>query len=246
MKKKFILVIPARLKSKRFPEKPLKKILGLPMIIRTAIQCEKAVGKKNIIIATDSVKIVKVCNKHKFKAILTKKALTGTDRVSEIAKKIKAEYYINVQGDEPIFNPKDIKLLLNQIKNRKNEVLLGYTEINNIKDITNKNVPKVCFDKNSYLLYASRSVIPFNFTSKKIKYFRQVLAYAFPRKKLLKFSLYKKKDQIENNEDIEILRFFKLGIKVKLVKMSNFSHPVDRPEDIKIVEKLILKKNYKL
>ena len=67
-----------------------------------------------------------------------------------------------------------------------------------------------------------------------------------PRKKLLKFSLNKKNDQIENNEDIEILRFFKLGIQVKLVKMSNFSHPVDRPEDIKIVEKLILKKNYKL
>ncbi len=243
MKKKFILVIPAKLKSKRFSEKPLKKILGLPMIIRTAIQCEKAVGKKNIIIATDSVKIVKVCNKHKFNALLTKKTLTEIDRVSEVAKKIKAEYYIKVQDNEPIFNPDDIKLLLNQIKNRKNEVFLGFTEINKFKEITNKNVPKVCFDKNLYLLYASRSVIPFNFTNKKIKYFKQVLAYAFPRKKLLKFSSYTKKDQIENNEDIEILRFFKLGIKVKLVKMSNFSHPVDKFEDIKIVEKLILKKN---
>ena len=57
---KIIIVIPARLKSSRFPEKPIKKILGIPMIIRVARICERIFKKQNIIIATDSKKIIRI------------------------------------------------------------------------------------------------------------------------------------------------------------------------------------------
>ena len=241
-KRKYLLVIPARLKSKRFYAKPLKKILGIPMIIRTARQCEKAVHRRDILIATDSHKIKKICDEYGYKSLITKKeVLTGTDRVSLVAKKIYADYYINIQGDEPIFNPTDLKIILKKIKRNHKDVMLGFTKITNFKDIKNINIPKICFDKKHNLIYASRLPVPYNF-KKKSKHFRQVLAYSFPRKKLFQFSSFSSKGIIENSENIEILRFLENGLKVKLIKMSSKSKSVDTPEDLKRVEK-ILKKN---
>jgi 3-deoxy-manno-octulosonate cytidylyltransferase (CMP-KDO synthetase) len=110
---KYIVVIPARYQSKRLPGKPLVRIGGLPMIVRTYNQCLKIVSKNKIIVATDSYKIRKVCDEYKIKSLITSnKCLTGTDRVAEVAKKIKAKFYINVQGDEPFFNPIDLKKLI--------------------------------------------------------------------------------------------------------------------------------------
>ena len=97
--KDYLLVIPARFQSKRLPGKPLIDICGLPMIIRTYFQCRKVVQKSKIIIATDDKRIQKVCDQYNVKSILTSKScLTGTDRIAEVANKIKAKFYINVQG----------------------------------------------------------------------------------------------------------------------------------------------------
>ena len=127
---KYIIVIPARYKSKRLPGKPLSNIGGLPMIVRTYNQCSKVVSKRKILVATDSNKIKKVCDEYKIKSIITSnKCLTGTDRVAEVAKKIKCSFYINVQGDEPFFNPNDLKMLIKEAEKRPNEVINGYTEI---------------------------------------------------------------------------------------------------------------------
>ena len=83
------------------------------MIIRTCIQCSKAVKKDKILVATDNIKIVKECSKYGFKSlIISNKCLTGTDRVFEVARKTNYSHYINVQGDEPLFNPKDLIRLI--------------------------------------------------------------------------------------------------------------------------------------
>ena len=234
MRKKYLLVIPARYHSSRLPGKPLINLKGIPMIIRTCIQCSKVVPKKNIIVATDDKRILKICESFGFNCHLTKKkCLTGTDRVGEIAKIIKAEYYINVQGDEPIFNPQDILKLLEKIQKKHKDVLLGFTELKQKNLINNKNIPKVFFDKNFNLLFASRNPI-FN-KKKSQKHFRQVLAYSFPREKLNIFTKVKKRTFFENKEDIEILRFLELGVNVQLIKMSNISKSVDVKSDIKLV-----------
>ena len=68
------------------------------------------------------------------------------------------------------------------------------------------------------------------------------MVYSFPRKKLLKFGNEKKKSYLESLEDIEILRFLELGESVKLIKMSNKSHPVDTRQDLKYVRKVIQKR----
>ena len=241
----FIVVIPAIFGSKRLPGKPLKIILGLPMVIRTCMQCLLVVKRSQLIVATDDIRIQKCCEKYSINSMLTsKKCKTGTDRVAEVAKKIKVKNYINVQGDEPIFNPIDLKNMIKQAKKNRNKILLGYTKIENKINIGNKNIPKVVFDKNENLLYASRNPIPFVNLNKSCKSWRQVLVYSFPRVEVLKFYNMRKKTFLEEKEDIEILRFLEIGSKVKLVKMTNKSHPVDTMKDVHQVEKFL--KNEKI
>ena len=204
----FIVVIPARLDSKRLPKKPLIIIEGLPMIIRTANQCSKVIDKKKIVIATDSKKIKAVCDNFSYKCVLTsKKCLTGTDRVAEVAKKIKAKIYINLQGDEPIFNPNDIKKFLKVALSNQDKILNGFSEIKNITDYKNLSIPKLVFNNLGELMYMSRSPIPGNKKNRLIRAWKQVCIYSFPRKTLLQFSATKNKSSLEKIEDIEIFNF---------------------------------------
>ena len=240
--KKYLFVIPARLKSKRLPNKPIKLIKGLPMIVRTFLQCNKAIKKKNIVIATDSNKIVNVCKKYDIPSMLTTaKCLTGTDRVAEIAKKIKSQIYINLQGDEPIFPPADIKKFLKQALKYKKNILNAYCNVSSRNHFLDVNIPKLLFDKNENLIYMSRAPIPGNKKKKFYKAWRQVCIYSFPRNKLLLFNKMRSKTELEKIEDIEILRFIENGEKIKMVKLSNKSMSVDNKEDLKKVSLKIKK-----
>jgi len=236
----YLLVIPARYKSKRLPGKPLLNINGIPMIIRTFNQCLKVVPRTKILVATDDKKIKKICENKNIKTLMTsKKCLTGTDRVAEVAKKIKKDFYINVQGDEPICNPKDIKKIIKFAKKFPNEVFNGFTKITNKEQFYSPNVPKVVFNNNTDLLYMSRSPIPSNKKQQFIKAWRQVCIYSFPYKSLKAYASIKKKTSLEFIEDLESNRFLELGYRVKMLKMSNRSVAVDTLEDLIKVRKLV-------
>lgn len=246
-KKKIICVIPARYNSKRFPGKPLVKILGIPMLLRTYNQCLKVVNKDKIFVATDDDRIKQLCIENKINFIITsKKCLTGTDRIAELSKKLKFNNYINIQGDEPILNPNDLKKIIVATINNPNFVYAGYSKINNISEYRNSYIPKIVFDKNKYLIYTSRAPIPSNKNNKFHIGYKQVCLYSYPLKLLRK--LKKKKSYIENLEDLELLRFLESNIKVKMIKMSTTSISVDCPKDIKkVINKIksiqFLKKN---
>lgn len=242
--KKFVLVIPARYESTRFPGKPLTDILGKPMIQRVYEQCTKAVSSDLIYIATESHLIRKVCEEFGAQVIITRSdCKTGTDRIAEVAKTIKADNYINVQGDEPVFDPNDIIKIIKALDLHKGEILNGYCALLNSNEYLSYSVPKVVFRSDGRLLYMSRSPIPGNKSGDfKIGY-RQVCAYSFPREALRKFGQLKKKTQFECEEDIEILRFLELGYEVRMLEMSNASIPVDHLEDVEKVTKQILDTN---
>ena len=240
---KYYLVIPARYNSKRFNGKPLVNICGVPMIIRTYNQCKKVIPKEKILVATDDQRIKKVCEMSGIKVVMTsKKCLTGTDRVAEFAKKIKADVYINVQGDEPIFNPKDIKDLIQKTKKYPNDVINGYTKIRDEKQFRSGNVPKVVFRKDGRLLYMSRSPIPVTKKQKFITAWRQVCAYSLPRKALKAFSANKKKTPLEQIEDCELIRFLELGFEIRMIKMTDVSIPIDIKEDLAKVKRILKKR----
>ena len=240
--KDFIVVIPARYNSKRLPGKPLIKIKGIPMLLRTYYQCKKVVSESKIVIATDDSRIQKLCKKHNIQSVMTsKKCLTGTDRIYELSKKIKKDFYINVQGDEPICNPKDIKKIIFFAKKYPYDVINGYTEIRDKNSFYSQNIPKVIFDNNKNLIYMSRAPIPSNKKKRFIKGWRQVCIYSFPFRSLRNFALNKKKTLLESIEDLESNRFIELGYKVKMIKMSDKSIVVDTKDDLKKVEKILKK-----
>ena len=167
MKDKVVIIIPARFGSKRYKGKPLVKILGRELVLRVADICKKTIGEKNLYIATDSNKIANKVKESGYKYILTSKnCLTGTDRVAEAAKKIKAKIYINVQGDEPLVNPRDIRRVINAKKIYPNHVICGYDKIHKLQDPKSLNLPKVVVNSKKELIYISRSLIP---GSKKVK-----------------------------------------------------------------------------
>jgi len=240
----YIVVIPARYKSSRLEGKPLIDLNGIPMIIRTYRQCLKAVPSNLIYIATDHDLIKKTCSKEGIQVVMTSSnCLTGTDRVAEVSEKIHAETYVNVQGDEPLFNPDDLKLLLKEIKKYPNDIITGYCEIDNELMHKDIHVPKVVIRPDGRLLYASRAPIPFNKLNTFQKGWRQVCAYAFPKAVLKIFSSVKKKTELEEIEDIEYLRFLELGLEVRTLRMSKKSLAVDTPEDVILAKKMISKLN---
>lgn len=240
---KYYLVIPARYKSKRLPGKPLLDICGLPMIVRTYRQCAKVIPKSKILVATDDLRIKNVCQKENIKVVMTSKnCLTGTDRIAEVAKKFRAKFYLNVQGDEPICNTSDIKKLLRFAKKSPNKIINGYTKITNRKDFYSGHIPKVVFRKDGRLLYQSRAPIPTTKQKEYVYAWRQVCIYSLPYKSLKAFSSNKKKTQLESLEDCELLRFLELGHEILMIKMSNKSVSVDTKQSLNTVRK-ILKKN---
>ena len=236
----FLLVIPARYKSKRLPGKPLINLKGIPMIVRTYNQCKKVVAPSKILVATDNKKIFNICKKNNINVMMTSnKCLTGTDRVAEVARKIKKKFYINVQGDEPICNPSDIKKIIRTARKYPNKVINGFTKIKNKNMFYSPHVPKVIFRKGGNLIYMSRAPIPSNKKGSFIRGWRQVCIYSFPYKSLKIFSNLKKKTILERIEDLELNRFIEIGHEVKMIEMSNRSVAVDTKSDLKKVVKLI-------
>jgi len=236
----YIVIIPARYKSTRFPGKPLTDIMGKSMLLRTYEQCIKAVDAKLVYVATEDQRIVDHCNSFGIQVILTSdECLTGTDRIAEVATKIKVDYYINVQGDEPLFNPDDIVKITELLETYPGEILNGYTAITDEKQYTSVSVPKVVFRPNGKLLYMSRSAVPGNKASSFVKAWRQVCIYAFPFDALAAFAGCKTKTTLEAEEDIEILRFLELDYEVRMIELSSESIAVDNPEDVsEVIHKL--------
>ena len=243
---KAVVIIPARYESSRFPGKPIEDILGVPMIIRVADICAKAVGKDSVFIATDNMKIVEVVEKYRYQSIMTSKnALTGTDRVAEAAKKIEADIYINVQGDEPTIKPENIINIIKTKSKYPNYIVNSFYRILKNEDPHNANIPKVVKNEKNFLVYMSRSIVPGTKKQEieKNEYFKQVCIYGFSKSELDDFLNFGKKSKIEELEDIEILRFFELNKKIFMVEASDTSLAVDEPSDIKKVEEFLLKSN---
>lgn len=245
---KTVIIIPARYGSSRYKGKPLVKILNREMILRVADICSKVVKKEFLYIATDHKKIAKLVEREKYNVIMTSsKCLTGTDRVAEAAQKINSKIYINVQGDEPTIDFRDIKKIIQAKIKYPSHVICGYDKINKFENPLSKNIPKVVLNKQQELIYISRNLIPGS--KKKIKNFnflKQVCIYAFNKNELNQFYAKNKKSIIENIEDIEILRFFDLGVKIKMIKLQSNSVAVDEVKDIKKAEKLIISKIKKI
>ena len=232
------IVIPARYQSSRFPGKPLQKILNKEMILWVLEASSKAVGKNHVYVATDDNRIAEIVCKNNYKSIMTSPHhLTGTDRIAEAVKKLNYQVIINVQGDEPLVNPIDIKNCIKKKITFPNKVINGYSFLNKEEDPNNINIPKVVTNEKEELIYMSRKAIPGSKDLKNspLKYKKQVCIYGFNKDELYNFKKYGK-SSLEHHEDIEILRFLEINRKVLMFQCMHPSIAVDIPQDIDKVE----------
>ena len=246
MKKDYILIIPARIASTRLPNKLLLEINSKSIIQRTYECALAALGSnEKIIIATDSCAIEKHCRTFGANVIMTsKECLTGTDRVAEVAEKIEADQYINLQGDEPIFPSKELSLFINTVTKDPKVVHTAITKIKRESDFRNLSIPKMVFSNSRRLLYSSRAAIPSSKDNSFKNAYKHVCIYAFNKDHLKIFKSNTKTD-FENQEDLEINRFLEMDITVKCVFLKSCGKAVDTIEDFNEVSNLISKLSMK-
>lgn len=244
---KVVGIIPARYKSTRFEGKPLCLINNVPMIKRTYLQAKKSQLLDELIVATESVTIKEYCMREKIPVIMTSQAcLTGTDRIAEVARSINADLYVNIQGDEPVIDPKSIDEIVSEYKIHTDKYIAYnlYKYINEKDEISTDTIIKVITNEKDELMYMSRLGIPFNKLNNEAKYKKQVCVYGFTKKALDIFSS-RAKTQNEQYEDIEILRFVDMGYTVKMKETKVDSIAVDIPSDVQKVERFLEQKGLK-
>lgn len=234
-----IVVIPARLKSTRLPEKPLADIHGKSMIRHVYEKCCMTIEKSNVYVATDSERIKDEVHSFGGNIVMTSdKCLTGTDRIAEANEILNAEFIINVQGDEPMINPNDVKLVYDEMIKDNSNILNCFCKIHE-DEILMPSVPKVVISNSNKLIYMSRSGIPFNKDMKPFAKYKQVCIYGFNKNHLKIFKSQSKKTNNELVEDLEILRFLDLDLSVKMIQVSEGGIAVDTSYDLERVRSLM-------
>ena len=235
-----IAVIPARLASTRLARKALRPIKGVPLVGRVYEAVAKSKLLSDVIIATDSDEILQVCEKHGWHARMTSSShRSGTERVHELSNLIRADVYINVQGDEPLTRSEHIALLLEVIANPAVEVGTLMTPAAVI-DIPNPNAVKVVTDKDGKALYFSRATIPFDRDSSNPAYFKHLGFYAYRKPALDRF-VSLPESALEKSERLEQLRFLENGIAIYVGETPFDSVGVDTEEDLLRVEGILRK-----
>jgi len=232
-----LIVIPARLGSTRLKEKPLRKILGKPLI-RWVVENLKKTGQE-LLVATDSEEIKEVVE-DLCEVILTPSEIpSGSDRVLYVVKDLNVDFVINYQGDEPFAYKEDIEKIFNALEEGNEAVTLATRDKEAYK---RPEDVKVVIDNKGYALYFSRAPIPY-FRKKNDFYpLKHVGIYGFRKETLIKFGSLPK-SILEEIEGLEQLRLLENGIKIKVILTNNFYHGVDTEEDIKIVEDILKKGN---
>ena len=235
------VIIPARYESTRFPGKPLAMISNKPMIewVVNAAKGSKLANK--IIVATEDQRIYDFVQKLGVEACITSREhKCGTDRICEVVKKSSnIKYVVNLQGDEPLIPSDYIDKVLEPLISNQAEMTSLVSPLEDTNDLNNPNIVKAIMDKDNFAIYFSRSQIPFNRDNRKdIKYFRHIGIYGYTRESILKFSLLSP-SPLEIAEQLEQLRALENGTRIRLSIVAKPFPAVDRPEDVKIVEKIL-------
>lgn len=246
---KFIAIIPARFQSTRFPGKPLALINNKPMIQWVYENVAKAVDEAWV--ATDDERILKAVENFGGKAIETLAShQSGTDRCAEAARKIVDNYdfdvVINIQGDEPFIQVKQIELLKSCFST-DTEIATLIKKIDTTEELFNPNRPKVVVDKQQNALYFSRSPIPFVRGSEKENwisvqpFWAHIVMYAYKKEVLQKISKLNQ-GELEMAESLEQLRWLENGFKIKTAVTNHQSIGIDTPEDLQQALQLLRNK----
>jgi len=240
-----VAIIPARYGSTRLPGKPLANIGGKPMIQHVYESTLKAPGLDRVLVATDDRRIERAVKNFGGDVLMTsRRHVSGTDRLAEVARKIKADWLVNVQGDLPFIHAETIARAVTPM--RRNPALpMGTvcTPIYDIKEWHNPNVVKVLRDRAGFALYFSRAPVPYARQSgidssgsrareTRLWGYRHLGLYVYKRDFLLKFARLQP-TALEQVESLEQLRALENGYRIYVAQVDERSIEVDTPADLK-------------
>ena len=236
-------IIPARWESSRFPGKPLVNINGKTMIRRVYQQCLKCQHLDTVIVATDDERIMKEVANFGGLAMMTSTAHeSGTERCGEVLENLASQgnefdAVINIQGDEPYIDPRQITSVATQLQNKNIDIATLVKEISASKELFDPNVVKVVRAGDGRALYFSRSSIPFcrGLDQKKWldkhSFFKHVGIYGYKTGVLTKI-IALPKGKLELVESLEQLRWLENGFSVFTEETDLESFAIDSPEDL--------------
>ncbi len=242
---KFIVVIPARYASQRFPGKPLAMLGGKPVIQRVYEQAIKAIP--DVYVATDDKRIAEAVSSFGGNVVMTSpNHKSGTDRIEEAIQKIGGNYdvVINIQGDEPFVASSQIETLCSCFEDEGTQIAtLGkpFLADQDINALDSPNSPKIVTDLNGYALYFSRSVIPYqrnvehSHWLETCTYYKHLGLYAYRRNVLEKITKLPQ-SPLEIAESLEQLRWLQNGYKIKVGTTNIETVGIDTPEDLNRAE----------
>ena len=242
-------IIPARYASTRFPGKPLALINGRPMIEHVCERVARAQTVDRVIVATDDSRIEAAVKKFGGEVMMTRTDHpTGTDRLAEVAAQLASNLIVNVQGDEPLIEPRMIDQAVAPLQ-ADPEIRMGTlaSRITDIEDFYNPNVVKVVRDLSGVALYFSRAPIPWPRDLSReqlaqslaqVTLFRHIGLYVYRRDFLLQYPLLPK-TPLEILENLEQLRAMERGVRLYVAETEFACHGVDTPEDLVLVERLM-------
>lgn len=251
---RFIVIIPARYASTRFPAKPLALLGGKPVIQRVYEQVSGVVS--DVVVATDDERIYEAVEAFGGRVVMTSSNhKSGTDRCWEAYQKQGEEYdvVINVQGDEPFIAHSQLRAIMDCFNDETTDIatlVKPFTEEDGIEALENPNSPKVVLDKQSRAIYFSRSVIPYlrgverEEWLKKHTYYKHIGMYAF-RADVLKQITSLEQSPLELAESLEQLRWLENGYKIGVGISDVETVGIDTPEDLQKAEEFLKKRNSK-
>jgi 3-deoxy-manno-octulosonate cytidylyltransferase (CMP-KDO synthetase) len=228
-----IVVIPARYGSTRFPAKIVASETGKPLVQHVVDQAKKCACVQDVIVATDDRRIVEALRPFETRVVMTSPAhQSGTDRVAEVARGLKSEIIVNVQGDEPEIEPGIIDGLVRRLESSKDDMATAACEFSKNAHVADPNLVKVVCDLEGRAKWFSRSVIPYRREADFVEnaaYYLHLGIYAYRREFLLQFAEWPP-TPLEKTERLEQLRALEHGRSIFVLKVPRATNGIDTPE----------------
>jgi len=230
---KTVAIIPSRLESSRLPEKALRDICGLPMIVHVYKRCLLAETLDDVYVATDNLKIKQIVESYGGKVIMTSSDhQTGTDRIAQACQEIDTDIVVNVQGDEALVNPQYINKVVGALK--ADDTINVAILVNTFNKRNSPSDIKTVLNEQDEVMYFSRSDIPSDERSHNHQLLKAYHILPFRKEFLLEFAGWDK-GRLEQIEFNEYLRILEKGYKIKAVHVESEAVSVDTVEDLNYV-----------
>ena len=229
-------LIPARYAAQRLPGKSLADICGAPMVVRVAERARRAAGIDEVAVATDDERIANAVQAAGFRALMTDPACrNGTERIAQAAHDLPADGYLNVQGDEPLIDPRAIARVAELVRSGAQMATLARPL--EPGEGARPQVVKVVLDARHRALYFSRSLIPYPRREGEVTPLAHIGIYGFSAETLRRFARLEE-TPLERAEGLEQLRAIWHGIPIEVAVVDHRPAAVDTPEDLERVRRL--------